>query len=95
MIERHVTFQIIPGKEEAFEQLFRDEYRPAMAAAPGFIKAELLRAQDDPNQYQMVIRFATKEQAAGWRASTPHEMLRPKLKMLYEKSRLEVYEVVL
>jgi heme-degrading monooxygenase HmoA len=73
MIERHVTFNVLPGQEQAFERLFVEEYRPATSRVPGFVKAELLREQEDPNQYQMVIRFESLETAANSRNSDQHQ----------------------
>ena len=49
MIERHVTFNVYPDKGEEFEKLFVEEYRPAMAAMPGFVRVDLL-CQPEPAQ---------------------------------------------
>lgn len=94
MIERHVTFNVLPGKEEAFEKLFVEEYRPAMSKMPGFVSVRLLREQEDPSHYQMVICFTSLETAAGWRASDAHDELRPKIRTLYDGSSVVVYDVV-
>jgi len=94
MIERHVTFNVLPGEEEAFEKLFVEEYRPAMSKMPGFVSLRLLREQEDPSHYQMVICFTSLETAAAWRASEPHAELRPKIHALYEGSSVVVYDVV-
>jgi len=94
MIERHVTFNVFPDKTNQFEDLFTAEYRPAMATMPGFVKVELLREQDDPTQYQMVIRFESLETAAAWRESAAHQALKPKIKPLYDGSSLQVYDVI-
>lgn len=94
MIERHVTFNVLPGKAQDFEKLFSVEYRPAMAAMPGFVKVELLREQEDPTKYKMVIRFESAEMAAAWRSSEAHQALKPKIGALYEGSTLQVYDVV-
>lgn len=94
MIERHVNFDVFPGKSQEFERLFAEEYRPAMAQMPGFIKVELLREQGDAPKYQMVIRFSNAEEAAAWRNSSAHQALSPKLKALYSTSQLQVYDVV-
>jgi len=37
MIERHVTFNVIPGKEKDFETLFKNEYGVAMSKATRFV----------------------------------------------------------
>ena len=94
MIERHVTFEVLQGKEDAFELFFVQEYRPAMSRMAGFVRLELLRASEAPSNYQMVIRFETLETAAAWRASPEHQVLSPKLKALYSGSRVQVYEVI-
>lgn len=94
MIERHVTFDVLPGKTHDFEKLFVDEYRPAMEKMSGYVNVELLREQEKPTAYQMVIRFESLETAAAWRGSAAHQTLSPKLKALYSGSQVQVYEVV-
>lgn len=94
MIERHVTFEVLQGKEDAFEQLFIQEYRPAMSRMAGFVRLELLCESEAPNKYQMTIRFDTTENAAAWRASPEHQALSPRLKALYTTSQVQVYEVI-
>lgn len=94
MIERHVTFEVLEDKTQDFEDLFTQAYRPAMASMPGFVKVELLRRQDSPTTYQMVIRFETADAASAWRLSPEHQGLSPRLKVLYSTSQLQVYEVI-
>lgn len=94
MIERHVTFDVFPEKISDFEKLFVEEYRPAMATMPGYIKVELLREQDNPHRYQMVIRFDSLDSAASWRSSNAHQTLSPKLKSLYSASQLQIYDFI-
>jgi heme-degrading monooxygenase HmoA len=94
MIERHVTFNVHPETTKDFEELFTAEYRPAMAAMPGFVKLELLVEQENPTQYQMVIRFESLETAADWRNSNAHQALKPRIKALYDGSKLNVYDVI-
>lgn len=94
MIERHVTFDVISGKEPAFEQFFKNEYRLAMAIKKGFVRTSLLRNKENPSQFCMVICFDTLENAAGWRASSEHQSLKPKLACMYKESKLKVFEVI-
>lgn len=94
MIERHVTFEVLQGKEDAFEQFFVAEYRPAMSRMAGFVRVELLREQEAPARYQMAIRFDSVETAAGWRASPEHQALSPRFKALYSSSQVQVYDVI-
>ncbi len=94
MIERHVTFDVIPGKEREFETLFKDAYSIAMSKQPGFVSVALLKEQDKEAVYQMVIRFQSFETVAAWRDSADHKGLSPRIKALYKESTIQVYEVV-
>jgi antibiotic biosynthesis monooxygenase (ABM) superfamily enzyme len=94
MIERHVTFQVIEGKEGEFEDLFKREYRVAMSKQPGFVSVSLLKEHEKKGIYQMVIRFQSLETAAAWRDSADHKALSPKIKALYSESQVQVYDVV-
>ncbi len=94
MIERHVTFNVLPNKCGDFEKFFVEQYRPGMSTMRGFVNVELLREAEQPNQYQMVIRFDSSESAAEWRNSTIHKSLQPEFKSLYSESKLLVYEVI-
>ena len=94
MIERHVTFNVIPGKEKDFEILFKQEYSVAMSKQPGFVSVTLLKEHEKEAIYQMVIRFQSIETAAAWRDSADHKALSPKIKALYKESTVQVYEVI-
>jgi antibiotic biosynthesis monooxygenase (ABM) superfamily enzyme len=94
MIERHVTFNVIPGKEKDFEKLFKEEYSVTMSKQPGFVSVTLLKEREKEAAYQMVIRFQSLETAAAWRDSAQHKALSPKIKALYKESMVLVYEVV-
>ena len=94
MIERHVTFHVIPGKEKDFENLFKNEYSIAMSKQPGFVSVTLLKEHEKEAVYQMVIRFQSLETATAWRESVEHKALSPKIKALYSESTVQVYEVI-
>jgi antibiotic biosynthesis monooxygenase (ABM) superfamily enzyme len=94
MIERHVTFNVIPGKEKDFENLFKEQYSVAMSKQPGFVSVTLLKEHEKEAVYQMVIRFQSLETAAAWRDSADHKALSPKVKALYSGSYVQVYEVI-
>ena len=94
MVERHVTFNVIPGKEKDFETLFKEAYGVAMSKQPGFISVNLLREHQKEAVYQMVIRFQSLETAAAWRDSADHKALSPRIKALYKESTVQVYEVI-
>ena len=94
MIERHVTFEVLSDKTDAFEHFFIHEYRPAMSHMAGFVRADLLRESEAPQNYQMVLRFDSLDSAAAWRASAEHKALSPILKSYYSSSNLQVYQVI-
>lgn len=94
MIERHVTFHVLPDRGQLFAEFFLQEYMPAMAKSKGFIKAELLRDVGNYQDHTMVLRFESLDAAAAWRASSDHAVLKPKLKSMYEGSQLKVFEVI-
>ena len=96
MIERHISCTIQPDRTDAFEAFFAGQYGPTMAKAPGFVAVNLLREVDGPTHYQMVLRWADAESAAGWRTSSAHEALQPALTGMYADPdvRIQAYEVV-
>ena len=94
MIERHITFNVHPGRGADFERFFADRYRPAMAQSPGFVRVELLREAEDRSRYQMVLRWQDTEAATGWRVSPVHQALQPDLAALFSTNEIEVYDVV-
>jgi heme-degrading monooxygenase HmoA len=94
MIERHVTFHVLPDKGEEFARFFEQEYRPAMAKTKGFVKAELLQDAENEKDYMMILRFESLESAAAWRESDIHQKLKPNLKSLYQGSELIVLKVI-
>jgi heme-degrading monooxygenase HmoA len=93
-IERHVTFHVLPEEVEEFADFFVQDYRPAMEKTNGFIKAELLKDTENPQDLKMVLRFESSDAATGWRASESHAALKPRLKSMYSGSELKVYEVI-
>ncbi len=95
MIERHVTFHVLPKKGKEFARFFEEEYRPAMAKTEGFLKAELLKEMDTDQDFMMILRFESNDAAAVWRASSEHAELKPHLKSLYDGSELRVLELVI
>jgi antibiotic biosynthesis monooxygenase (ABM) superfamily enzyme len=94
VIERHITFDVHPETTGAFERFFTDEYRPAMAKSPGFVKAELLREADSSSRYQMVLRFTDGDAAAAWRTSEVHQALQPSLNALHGGMEVQGYETI-
>lgn len=94
MIERHITFNVHPDKTVTFERFFAEEYGPAMAKSPGFVKIDLLREADSLTRYQVVFRFEDADSAAGWRTSDVHQALQAALKALFTDNEIQGYQVI-
>ena len=94
MIERHVTFHVLPERGQEFARFFEEEYRPALEKTQGFIQAGLLKDMEQEQDYVMTLRFESLDAAAAWRASSLHQELKPHLKSLYNGSVLKVLEIV-
>jgi len=94
VIERHVTYAVKSGAEEAFEAFIKGEYAPTMSRAPGFVRVTLLRETEAPASYHMVIVFESAEKSSDWRASEAHKALSPKLKAFFSQSQVVAYQVV-
>jgi antibiotic biosynthesis monooxygenase (ABM) superfamily enzyme len=94
MIERHITFNVHPDKTADFERFFADEYAPAMAQSPGFVRVELLREAGDATRYQMTFRFQDADAGAGWRTSPVHQALQPALTALFSTNEIQGYDVI-
>ena len=94
MIERHITFAVHPDRTADFERFIADEYGPAMAQSPGFVRFELLREAESATRYQLSFRFLDGASAAGWRTSAIHVSLQPALQALHAGMEIQGYEVV-
>ena len=94
MIERHITFKVLPDRSGDFERFFAERYRPAMSESPGFVRVELLREAEQPAHYQMVLRFRDAESSRGWRESALHQGLQPALNALISSSEVQGYDVI-
>lgn len=94
MIERHVSYEVPAEKAAEFERFFAEQYRPPVLDMPGLIECILLRQSDDPTRYQMVFRWETADNAAGWRTSEVHQALQPALGALVSGAQIAAYTKV-
>ena len=94
MIERHLTFNVIPARALEFEGFFADTYGPAMSSVPGFVRADLVRETKNPARYRMMYRFQDAASAAAWRSSQEHDRLQPSLNAMHVGSEVTAYDVV-
>lgn len=94
MIERHVSFAVLPGRAAEFERFFTQRYRPPVLELPGLIECILLREAERPDRYQMVFRWETAEHAVAWRVSENHQALQPALDDLHAGMEITSYTQV-
>jgi len=94
MIERHVTFDVLPGRADDFERFFREQYLTAVRAMPDLIECLLLREAENQLRYQMVFRWRSADAAAAWRTSRAHQALQPALGALNSGMTIVAYSSV-
>ena len=94
MIERHVTFDVLPDRTTEFERFFAEQYRPPVLKMPGLIECLLLRESDNPLRYQIVFRWGTADDAVAWRTSEIHQALQPALGALHSGMTIVAYQKV-
>lgn len=94
MIERHVTFDVLPERTADFEQFFSTQYLPAVQKMAGLIECLLLREADNTLHYQVVFRWQTADDATAWRTSAVHQALQPALGALNSGMTIVAYSSV-
>lgn len=94
MIERHVSFDVLPDRTSQFERFFSEQYHPAVLAMPGLIECRLLREAENPQHYQMVFRWQSADEATAWRTSQVHQGLQPALSALHNGMTVVAYSTV-
>lgn len=94
MIERHITFNVLPERTADFERFFTDAYRPPVLEMPGLIECSLLREAEHAERYQMIFRWETPENAVAWRVSEVHQGLQPALGELHAGMEITAYTKV-
>jgi antibiotic biosynthesis monooxygenase (ABM) superfamily enzyme len=94
MIERHISFAVLPDKTAEFERFFVEEYRPPVLELPGLIECSLLREAEHADRYQMVFRWETADNAVAWRTSPIHQGLRPTLNALHTGMEIVAFSKV-
>jgi len=94
MIERHISFVVLPDKTAEFERFFAEQYRPPVLGLPGLIECSLLREAEHADRYQMVFRWETAENAVTWRTDPVHQALQPALNALHTGMEIVAYAKV-
>ena len=94
MIERHISFDVKPGRGQDFVRFFTEDYRPPVLAFDGLIECSLLLEADSGTRYQMIFRWEHPEDAVAWRVSEAHQGLQPALQALVDGMVIAAYTKV-
>ena len=79
MVALHVDLQLKPGARPELEKTFRDVFRPAISAQPGFSGVALLHSVDEADHYRLVIEFQSEELRLDWVATDLHQQVWPRM----------------
>jgi len=99
-----IYFKVNEENGQAFEDMFRDVYVPAMQVQEGYLGSRLLRlfpkevheeinARPTEFNYQMNLVFDTEENRRKWAASDEHQVAFPKAKELAEDVQWRGFDV--
>src|SRR5438105_3150265 len=72
MITLRIRLGVAHGQGQAFEQLYHEEYVPAIRRQRGFRRCELWRQHGDPTRYEIAIYFDSEDLRLQWVASAEH-----------------------
>jgi heme-degrading monooxygenase HmoA len=95
MIERHISFAVLPDKTADFERFIAEQYRPPVLEMPGLVECSLLREAEHADRYQLVFRWETADNAVAWRVSEVHQGLQPALNALHAGMEIVAYQKIL
>jgi len=79
MVSLHIDLQLRPGAGPGLERTFRQVFRPAISAQPGFVAVALLQPTSEATGYRLVIEFQTEQLRLGWVATDLHQQVWPKI----------------
>lgn len=99
-----IYFKVSEENGQAFEDMFKVVYVPAMQVQDGYLGSRLLRlfpdeihkeinARETEFNYQMNLVFDTEENRRKWAASDEHQVAFPKAKELVEDVQWRGYDV--
>ncbi len=79
MVSLHVDLLLNPGAGPELERTFREVFRPAISAQPGFSRVALLRSQSEADRYRLVIEFESEGLRLNWVATGLHQQVWPRM----------------
>ena len=94
MVALHLDLQLKPGAGSELEKTFRDVFRPAISAQPGFSRVALLQSTSEVDRYRLVIEFQSEELRLDWVATDLHQQVWPRMEAHCASYSLKNFNVV-
>jgi heme-degrading monooxygenase HmoA len=66
-----VDIKVKSGRDQQAEKTYREPFRPAISAQPGFVSVEFLRPQGG-GDYALIIAFESQSTQQAWVATDLH-----------------------
>ena len=94
MVVLHVDLQAKPAAGSALEQTFREAFRPAIQAQPGFVETALLHSGSETDQYRLVIVFESEPLRQKWVATDLHQQVWPMIEAHCAGYSVKIFSVL-
>jgi heme-degrading monooxygenase HmoA len=94
MFVLHVDFKTSSDSSRKLENTYREIFRPAISAQPGFDHVLLLHSNTDQNGFRMVIAFEDQPAQKGWIATKLHDEVWPKMEESCSSYKVETFQAV-
>ena len=79
MVALQVDLQLKPDMGPELEKTFRDVFRPAISAQPGFSGVALPHSTSEADHYRLVIEFQSEELRLDWVATDLPQQVWPRM----------------
>ncbi len=94
MVSLHIDLQLKPRAGPELETTFRQVFRPAVSAQPGFVAVALLQPTSEATAYRLVIEFQTEQLRLDWVATDLHQQVWPKIEAYCASYAVKNFTVV-
>ena len=78
----------------ALENTYKEIFRPAISAQPGFDHVQLLQSSTDQNEYRLVIAFKDEPSQKKWVATKLHQEVWPRMEKNCSSYKVETFQPV-
>ena len=78
----------------ALENTYKEIFRPAISAQPGFDHVLLLQSSADQNGFRLVIAFEDQPSQKGWVATKLHDEVWPRMEENCSSYKVETFQAV-